>query len=280
LSLVRALEKPSRSSRGDATAYVEDVHVDVLLETFGSRWPELCRGALAAERAGFDGVWLNDHLAGSVGGAPHVLECWTVLSALAAEVPRIAVGPLVLNVANRDPGTLAVMAATLQHVSAGRLLLGLGAGARAGTTYAVEQEALGRRVLSSPERRRTLEHAIAILRRVWSGAVTPAAGFLRPEPAPPIVVAGSGPKMAELGGLAGDGICVPSGPRLAELVAVARQAFVRSGRDPGQMLVMATVASIPDRTQPWAGLGVDRLIVYIAPPFDEGITRLGEIFAQ
>jgi alkanesulfonate monooxygenase SsuD/methylene tetrahydromethanopterin reductase-like flavin-dependent oxidoreductase (luciferase family) len=165
---------------------------------------------------------------------------------------------------NRDPGTLAVMAATLQHVSAGRLLLGLGAGARAGTPYAIEQEALGRRLSTGPERRDSVEGAITILRQVWSGAVIPAAGFLRPEPASPIVVAGSGPKMAELAGRAGDGICVPVGPRLAELVGVARQAFVRSGRNPQQLLVTASLASMPDRRQPWANLGIDRLIVYVA----------------
>src|SRR6516225_7994775 len=139
------------------------MRVDLLLETFGTRWPELREGALAAERAGFDGVWLNDHLAGSVEGARHVLECWTSLSALAAVVPRIAVGPLVLNGANRDPGTLAVMAATLQEVSGGRLLLGLGAGARAGTPYASEQAALGRPVLSDPDRRVLVERTITVL---------------------------------------------------------------------------------------------------------------------
>ena len=106
------------------------MRVDVLLETFGTSWPEVRNGAQAAEQAGFDGVWLNDHLAGSVQGSSQVLECWTVLSALAASVPRITIGSLVLNVANRDPFTLAVMAATLQHVSGGRLILGLGAGAR------------------------------------------------------------------------------------------------------------------------------------------------------
>ena len=69
-------------------------------------------------------MWLYDHLAGSAHRASHVLECWTVLSALAAAVPRLAIGSLVLNVANRDAGTLAVMAATFQEVSGGRLLLG------------------------------------------------------------------------------------------------------------------------------------------------------------
>jgi alkanesulfonate monooxygenase SsuD/methylene tetrahydromethanopterin reductase-like flavin-dependent oxidoreductase (luciferase family) len=256
------------------------VYVDVLLETFGSQWSEIRHGALAAEQAGFDGVWLNDHLAGSVEGASHVLECWTGLSALAAEVPRIAVGPLVLNVANRDPGTLAVMAATLQHVSGGRLLLGLGAGAGAGTPYAIEQEALGRQVPTGPQRRGAVERSVAVLRQVWSGAVAPASGFLRPEPAPPIVVAALGPKMAEVAGRLGDGICVPAGPRLAEFVAIARQARARSGRDAEELLVTASFASVPDRPPPWVGLGIDRAIVYVARPFDEGVAQLAEIVTR
>jgi alkanesulfonate monooxygenase SsuD/methylene tetrahydromethanopterin reductase-like flavin-dependent oxidoreductase (luciferase family) len=256
------------------------VRVDVLLETFGSRWSEVRHGALAVEKAGFDGVWVNDHLAGSVAGAPHVLECWTVLSALAAEVPRIAIGPLVLNVANRDPGTLAVMAATLQHVSGGRLLLGLGAGAQARTAYATEQEALGRQVPTGPQRRRGVEHAVATLRRVWSGAVAPASGFLRPEPAPPIVIAALGPKMAELAGRAGDGICVPAGSTLAELVATAREARAHSGRDPEGLLVTASLASVPYRPPPWLGVGIDRMIVYVARPLEAGVAQLAEIVAR
>jgi alkanesulfonate monooxygenase SsuD/methylene tetrahydromethanopterin reductase-like flavin-dependent oxidoreductase (luciferase family) len=254
------------------------MRVDLLLETFGTRWPELREGALAAERAGFDGVWLNDHLAGSVEGARHVLECWTSLAALAAVVPRIALGPLVLNGANRDPGTLAVMAATLQEVSGGRLLLGLGAGARAGTPYATEQEALGRPVLSDPDRRALVERTITVLRQVWSGAVPPATGFLRPEPIPPLVVAASGAKMAELAGRLADGVCVPAGLAMGRLIAVSRTAHARSGRDAGRMLVTATLRSWPDaETSDFLGTGVDRLIVYLAPPFLAGVARLASV---
>ena len=253
--------------------------VDLLLETFGSNWPDVRRGALAAEREGFDGVWVNDHLAGSVQDAPHVLECWTVLSALAAEVPRITLGSLVLNVANRDPGTLAVMAATLQHVSGGRLILGLGAGARAGSTYAIEQEALGRPLLGDAERRRSVEDTISMLRRVWSGAVPPATGFLRPQPLPPIVVAAMGPKMAEVAGRTGDGISVPVGPTASELVSVAQQARAASGRHTKGFLVTALLSTWPEASAPPVGADVERLIVYVAPPFDDAITRLGEVAA-
>ena len=143
--------------------------IDVLFDPFDARWSDVRDGALAAEQAGFDGLWLYDHLAGSVHGANRVLECWTTLTAIAATVPRIAIGPLVLNVANRDPGTLAVMAATLQEVSDGRLLLGIGAGGGHDTPYAAEQEALGRKVPGAKARRRSVEEAIARLRGVWTG---------------------------------------------------------------------------------------------------------------
>jgi alkanesulfonate monooxygenase SsuD/methylene tetrahydromethanopterin reductase-like flavin-dependent oxidoreductase (luciferase family) len=79
----------------------------VLLTSFGVRWDDVVAGAEAAERAALDGVWINDHLAGGVNRAPHVLECWTVLSAIAARVPRLAIGPLALNVANRAPSSWA-----------------------------------------------------------------------------------------------------------------------------------------------------------------------------
>jgi hypothetical protein len=130
--------------------------VDLLFDPFGGRWEDLRDAAVLAEGAGLDGLWLYDHLAGSVHGAEHVLECWTVLSAVTAAVPRLMVGSLVLNVANRDAGTLAVMAATLQEVSGGRLLLGVGAGGGVDTPYAAEQVALGREVPGDAVRRSTV----------------------------------------------------------------------------------------------------------------------------
>jgi alkanesulfonate monooxygenase SsuD/methylene tetrahydromethanopterin reductase-like flavin-dependent oxidoreductase (luciferase family) len=252
------------------------VRVDVLLETFGTSWAEVRDGAVAAQQAGFDGVWLNDHLAGAVQGARHVLECWTVLSALAELVPRLTIGPLVLNVANRDPGTLAVMAATLQQVSGGRLVLGLGAGARAGTPWAIEQEALGRRVAGDRERRQSVENAVGMLRQVWSGEVQPAAGFLRPEPFPPIVIAAFGPKMAGLAGRIGDGICVPVGGTTKELVAVARGAYAGAGGGPEQLLVAALLSAWSPDARLSVEAGVDRLIVYVAPPFGERLAQLSQ----
>ena len=117
--------------------------VDLLLDPFGARWSDLRDAARVAVDAGFRGIWTYDHLDGRVYDAAHVLECWTLLTALAAAVPSVVVGPMVLNVANRHPAVLAAMAATLQEVSGGRLLLGLGAGAHAGSAYAASRRRSG-----------------------------------------------------------------------------------------------------------------------------------------
>jgi alkanesulfonate monooxygenase SsuD/methylene tetrahydromethanopterin reductase-like flavin-dependent oxidoreductase (luciferase family) len=248
------------------------VLVDLLFDPFGGRWGDLQDGALAAEQAGFDGVWLYDHLAGSVHRADRVLECWTTLTAMAATVPRIALGPLVLNVANRDPGVLGVMAATLQEVSGGRLLLGLGAGGGLGTPYPAEQMALGRMVGSDTARRRAVEEAVAKLRQVWSGTVGGVAGFLRPEPPPPIIIGGFGPKMADVAGRVGDGINVPGGPGLSRLVAIALEACERSGRDPAGFMVTAS-----GERHRLEEAGVHRMIVHVRPPYVDGVRRASDL---
>lgn len=249
------------------------MHVDVLFDPFEASWRDVRAGAIAAEAAGLDGVWLYDHLAGSVHGASRVLECWTTLTAIASAVPRLAIGSMVLNVVNRDPGTLAVMAATLQEVSGGRLLLGLGAGGGTDTPYAAEQRALGRAVPAAPRRRRWVEDAVSRVRAVWTGSTGGASGFLRPSPVPPIIIGGFGPKMAELAGRVGDGINVPGGPRMGSLLDVARRAHERAGRDPAGFIVTASAG--PRDFDRLAGLGVSRAVVFVRPPYVADVERLG-----
>ena len=214
-----------------------------------------------------------------------VLECWTTLTAIAATVPRIMVGPMVLNVANRDPGTLAVMAATLQEVSAGRLVLGIGAGGGRHTPYAAEQQALGRDVAGDRTRRHAVEQAAATLRAVWTGRVDGVAGFLCPEPPPPIIVGAFGPTMSELAGRVGDGINVPAThPRLDALLASARRAHVNAGKAPDRFVVTVSAGldvewlrATSARRDRLDTLGVTRLVLYVAPPYVNSIRDVGRV---
>jgi alkanesulfonate monooxygenase SsuD/methylene tetrahydromethanopterin reductase-like flavin-dependent oxidoreductase (luciferase family) len=248
--------------------------VDLLLDPFGVEWREVRDAAIVAENEGFDGVWLYDHLAGSVHGRSRVLESWTTLTALGATVPRISIGPMVLNVANRDPGTLAVMAATLQEVCEGRLLLGLGAGGGRDTPYASEQYALGRSVSDDGDRRRAVESTVATLQAMWSGRVNGVAGFPKPDPPPPIIVGGFGPKMAALAGRIADGVNLPGGPNVGRLLEVAAAARQSTGRDPASFVVTVSTDLRAPALRHLEGLGVDRAVVFVGPPLADNVRRL------
>jgi hypothetical protein len=94
------------------------------------RWPEIVDMARAAEATGFDSIWIGDHLLyryadGSTRGP---WEAWTLLSALAAATSTVRLGPLVACTAFHAPPMLAKMATTVDEISGGRLVLGLGAG--------------------------------------------------------------------------------------------------------------------------------------------------------
>ncbi len=252
------------------------MEIDLLLDPFGASWSQMREAALCAENAGFGGIWTWDHLAGSVHGQDRVLESWTVLSALAAVVPRVMLGPCVLNVANRPPGTLAVMAAALQEVSEGRLLLGIGAGGGPRTPYAAEQRALGRSVPGDAQRRRQVEEAIRVLREVWSGRRDGVGGFLRPAPPPPIIVGGFGPKMAELAGQLADGLNIPAtAPRLTELLDIARQAHARRTNGGAHPFLATAFARFDESflradspsVRRLLQAGLDRLILLVSAPY-------------
>lgn len=94
------------------------------------RWPEYLAMAKRAEAVGFDTLWLGDHLLYRYddGSTRAPWEVWTMLAALAASTSRIRLGPLVASAAFHAPAMLAKLAATVDEISGGRLILGLGAG--------------------------------------------------------------------------------------------------------------------------------------------------------
>jgi alkanesulfonate monooxygenase SsuD/methylene tetrahydromethanopterin reductase-like flavin-dependent oxidoreductase (luciferase family) len=263
---------------------------DLLLIPFGADYASMRAAAVAAEESGFDGIWTWDHLqgGGAAGRAP-VLECWTLLTALAEATSRVTIGPLVLNAMNRDPGVMANMAATLQEVSEGRLVLGLGAGGSTKTPYAAEQFALGRPVPGDAVRRERLVESIEVLRALWSGQgeyegqhyqLKAATGFMQPSVAPPIIVGGFGPKVAALAGSYADGFNLPAQiPTMPELVATAQESYRESGRENGFGLSAFTglresyLRADGAERRYLEVRDFDRLILLVDPPFDVASIR-------
>jgi alkanesulfonate monooxygenase SsuD/methylene tetrahydromethanopterin reductase-like flavin-dependent oxidoreductase (luciferase family) len=92
-------------------------------------WPQMVLMAKAAERVGFDSIWLGDHLLYDLPDGPRgPWEVWTALAGLAAVTERVELGPFVASTSFHAPAMLAKLAATVDAISGGRLILGLGAG--------------------------------------------------------------------------------------------------------------------------------------------------------
>lgn len=163
-------------------------------------WPEFRDAALALEAAGWDEVWTWDHLMAIAGPAEQpILEGWTALAGLATVTSRLRLGLMVGANTFRNPGLLAKIATTADHVSDGRITLGLG-----GAWFEREHEAYGLWFGASPgERLARFDEAVGLLRRLLDGETVTSDGpaypmrdaVVMPPPVQahlPILVGGAG----------------------------------------------------------------------------------------
>ena len=139
------------------------LHFGVVLPQFDASWTQAREVALAAEESGLDSVWCVDHLVGIPDPSQPVLEGWTEIAAIAAITRRVRLGHLVLCVNYRQPALLAKMAATLDVISGGRMIVGLGAG-----WYQPEYEQYGYPFPPIGTRLAQLDETLHILRRMWT----------------------------------------------------------------------------------------------------------------
>jgi alkanesulfonate monooxygenase SsuD/methylene tetrahydromethanopterin reductase-like flavin-dependent oxidoreductase (luciferase family) len=136
------------------------------------RYPDLLAVCQHADRTGWDGVWMSDHLLPSSPPLDRpVLECWTTVTTLLATLPRVRVGTLVSSNTFRHPGVLAKIVGTLAHIAGDRLILGLGAGWQVN-----EHEAYGIELPTPRERLARLDEACTLIRALLAGGPVDYAG--------------------------------------------------------------------------------------------------------
>ncbi len=167
---------------------------------YEARWLEIRDMALAAEDVGFDSLWVGDHLLYRTEGEPArgPWEAWSLLAAVAAITERVALGPLVAATSFHSPAMLAKKAATVDEISGGRLILGLGAGWNES-----EYDAFG---FPFGHRASRFEEAFTIIRTLLRDGEIDFAGTyyqardceLVPRPrvgGPPLMIGSRGPRM-------------------------------------------------------------------------------------
>ena len=205
--------------------------------------------ATAADDAGFSSLWVMDHfyqLPGLGGADDKMLEGYTLLGALAARTQRVTLGTLVTGVTYRNPALLAKEVTTLDIISSGRAVLGIGA-----AWYDVEHEGLGVDFPPVPERMDRLEEAVQICRLMFTEErptfegryyrIKEARNIPRPVQAggPPIMIGGSGPKRTLKAVARYADICnVFGGPdTLRKNVEILHNHCADVGRDPSEIKV-------------------------------------------
>lgn len=220
--------------------------------------------AAAAELPVFAAAWMNDHVSDPAveAGGPS-FESLTAMAALAHRVPGLWLGHSVLANTFRHPALLAKIATTMDHVTGGRFIVGLGMG-----WHAWEHEAFGIPLPPLRERFERLASTVRVLRALGSPAAAGAPGVTLDDPfvplrgatnepppltpgGPPVFLGGQGPKGLRLAALQADGWFVPSLPfvepaTFSERRGIILAAMAAAGRDPSGFQFVAQVGASGD----------------------------------
>lgn len=311
----QAAGRPGFAGAGYSPVVTRPLRVGVQLPEVERRvpWVEYSAIARAAEWAGFDSIWVGDHLLyRDAGGATRgPWDAWSILAGLAGSTSRVALGPLVTCTAFRLPGVFAKTVSTVDEMSGGRLVLGLGAG-----WNEEEFRAFG---LPFKERVGLFEESFEVLRRLLSGETVTYHGAHvdleeavldpRPERCPPLMVGSAGERVlratlphADSWNTWYDGYGnTPEG--FARLNGEISRAAERVGRDPSQILRSACVFVVTDRARAerpltddapaWEGsaeliagrlrelaeAGADEAILVVSPIDERSVRSLAEVLA-
>lgn len=240
-----------------------------------------------ADEAGFDSLWNMDHLA-TLGGddSGDIFEAWTLLAAMAETTSRVRIGCAVTGNTYRHPGVLAKMAATVDHLSGGRLEFGIGAGWAEN-----EHTMLGLEFGTVGERMDRLEEACQIVRSLWTEPRTTFEGehyrladaVAKPKPVqqphPPIWIGGRGRRRTlRIAAKYADVWNAPGHPEddVGELSGVLDAHCAEVGRDPAAIRRTVQVRlheadDLPAVVEDYAKAGIDEVLL---------ITRAGTAEAQ
>ncbi len=223
-------------------------------------WMEVLDESLPLLQNDYESLWISDHLFWS--DIP-TMEAWTTLAYMAARWPQFRIGPIVLGQSYRNPALLAKMAATLQFLTGGRFMMGIGAGWKEDEYHAYNYPfpAPGVRV-------EQLIDTLEIMKRLWTQPgkvsyegkqyrITDAYLEPKPNPVPTLVLGGSGDRMLGVAAKYADwwNLTEVSFERYANRLAALRVACEKIGRDPdslryswwGRLIVGKTEAEALER---------------------------------
>ena len=240
-------------------------------------YDEILTRARLAEEAGFDGAWVFDHfkpLYGDPSGP--CLEGWSLLAALARDTERLRLGALVTGVTYRHPSVLAAQAVTVDHLSSGRLELGLGA-----AWFEQEHRELGIDFPGAAERAARLEEAAIVLKKLMTEDGANFAGRhyrlngarYNPKPLqrphPPLWIGANGERrtLPIAGRLADVWHGSGSVASLARKAGIVREAARAAGRDPDEVTLASWLSisepfeEVTERARALQDLGFGYLVV-------------------